>query len=100
MNKKRPCIIYSSDEINRWDCVVILPLKTLKEVTKKWFSVILPKDNINNLDVDSYTNITDIRSISKKRISKYIWKLTEKNISNIDQKMLKYFKIKKKTPNK
>ena len=91
LNKKRPCIIISNDRLNRWDCVVILPLKTIKWLNKKYFWIEIKKSSINKFEKDSYTNITDIRSVSKKRISKYIWKLEKGDLLNITKKIQKYF---------
>ncbi len=95
LNKKRPCIIYSNDEVNRWDCIVVLPLKTLKQEKINNFSIIIKPEN-NWLELLSYTNITDIRSVSKKRISKFIWKLWLDDLRIIDTKITKYF-IKQKS---
>lgn len=97
LNKQRPCIIYSTDKINRWNCLIVLPLKTLKKFSiKNNYSITVSKNNSNQLDVDSYLNITDMRSVSKKRISKYIWKIDNIDLERIDLKVLQSFWIKQK----
>lgn len=89
LNKKRPCIVISNDSINRWDCLIVLPLKTMKNEKINHFSIIIKPIN-NWLELNSYTNITDIRSISKKRISKYIWNLSFSDLQIIWNKLNKY----------
>ena len=95
LNKKRPGIITSDNRLNRWDCVVALPLKTHKTNKKQDFSVIITNNISNQLETNSYTNITDIRCISKKRISKYIGKLTTQQMEEVDKKMIKVFQLQK-----
>lgn len=94
LNKIRPCIVYSKKFANKWDTVVIIPLRSYKWKINKDLFIFLESDNENNLELNSIIDISWIRQISKKRIKGYIWKLSNEKMLKIDNKVDKIFWIK------
>ena len=95
LNKNRPCIIYSWLKYNKWNTVIILPLKSYKWKTNYLFNIFIKATKENNLKLDSIIDLSSIRQISKKRIKLKRWILEEKYLKEIDKKVLKLFQIKK-----
>jgi len=95
LNKNRPCIIYSWLKYNKWNTVIILPLKSYKGNTNYFFNVFIKATKYNNLKLDSIIDLSWIRQISKKRINLKRWVIEEKYLKEIDKKVLKLFQIKK-----
>lgn len=96
LNKTRPCIIYSKKFANFWDSVLIIPIKSYKDKQLlKDFHVFIVPTTDNKLTKDSYCDLSSIRQVSKKRINKKVWTLSENIIKEMDSKILKIFWIKK-----
>jgi len=96
LNKNRPCVVYSKRSYNNKNWVVIIPLKSLKKkkIINK-FQVKISKSKTNWLEKDSIVDIFYIKNLSTKRINKYIWKLEELYLEEIDKKIIKMFWLKK-----
>ena len=95
LNKNRPCIIYSNYFLNNWDNIIIIPLKSYKWKNNRNINIFIWWTKLNWLIKDSIVDLMWIRQISKKRVSKLIWKVDKKIIFKIDNKLLKILNIKK-----
>ncbi len=87
ITKKRPALILSNNLLNsNQKLVFVVPLTTWQEEFKKRIWLIkVDKNNINNLNVDSAINCSQIKSFSKDR-------LIEK-IGEVDEKIMKEVRI-------
>ena len=94
LNKIRPCIVYSKKYANKWNTVIVIPLKSYKW-TKTWFNILIKKTGLNKLKKDSIVDLTWIKQVSKNRIKWYIWKIENNILLQIDNKILNIFWIKK-----
>lgn len=94
LNKNRPCIIFSDYFFNKWDTIIIIPLKSYKWKINNSINIFLKTILTKWLEKDSLVDITWIRQISKKRIWKLIWKLDNEIILKINKKLLKILNIK------
>ena len=94
LNKIRPCLIYSNYYLNWWNNIIIIPIKTYKTRLNSKIQVLIKKDELNNLDVDSIASLFNIKELSKKRIIRKIWFLDKEVIKIIDNKVKKVFEIK------
>lgn len=86
VGKIRPCIILSDDDSNSiLDTIIVVPLSTQLLDDMLPFRMRLQKRG--NLDKDSDVLLNHIRTISKKRVTSYIDKITEdeycKTIQNL-----------------
>ena len=91
----RPCLIVSTDEINRKSTnVIIVPL--LKEIKYKHGSntelaynchYVLKKSKYNKLNYDSAVQCEDIRCISKSRLGKFITKVLPDDMNEIKKRL-------------
>lgn len=95
LNKNRPCIIYSNYFLNRWDTVLIIPLKSYKWYKNNNINIIIKNSKLNWLKKDSIIDLMWIKQVSKKRINKIIWKLEKEYLEKTDKKLLKILNIKK-----
>ncbi len=96
LNKERPCIVYSKRSYNTINSIIVLPLKG-KKIWKKLinkFHIEIKKSKFNYLWKDSICDIFYIRNISTKRVGKFIWKLENEYLSEIDEKISRMFDIK------
>jgi len=97
LNKNRPCIVYSKKFANKWNTVLVLPLKSFKwNKINKDISLLIYSDKSNNLFKNSIVDILWLRQVDKKRINWYIWKLDNEILSKIDKKISKIIWIKNK----
>lgn len=98
LNKKRPCIVISKASFNKWNTVIIIPVKSIKKDSRLW-SITFEID-INNtwLNQKSYVSPINIKEVSKKRLLQKIWKLNREDTLNVKNTLLKLFDIKKETP--
>lgn len=87
ITKKRPALILSNNLFNSSQKLVfVVPLTTWQEEFKKRIWLIkVDKNNINNLNVDSAINCSQIKSFSKDR-------LIEK-IGEVDERIMKEVRI-------
>jgi len=75
VNKTRPCIIVSPDEMNlNLDTVIIVPITSKKRNLPTRVKI----KKSAGLDTDSYAMIDQIRTISKKRIITEKGRLSDK----------------------
>lgn len=91
----RPCLIISTDEINRKSSnVIIVPLsKEIKykhgsstELAYDWHYV-LKKAKYNRLNYDSAVQCEDIRCVSKSRMGKFITKIRPEDMNEIKKRL-------------
>jgi mRNA interferase MazF len=77
INKTRPCLVISPDELNKYlNSVIIAPLTT----TSKNYPTRVPVSFENK---DGYIVIDQIRTIDKSRIVKVFEKISTKEIENV-----------------
>ena len=98
----RPCLIVSTDEINKKSTnVIVVPLSkeikykkgtTTKELAYPWH-YILTKSKYDKLNYDSAVQCEDIRCISKSRIGKFITKVEPEDMSEINKRLKKTLQI-------
>jgi len=95
LNKTRPFLIYSKKSFNIKWWLVWIPLKSFKwkDLIEKVQIKILKSDK-NNLEKNSICDIFYLRNISTKRVNDFIWKLEEKYLEEIDNKVKYMFDIK------
>ena len=95
LNKIRPCIIYSWYIFNNWNTALIIPLKSYKWKINNNFNTFINHSTINQLKMDSISDLCWLKQISKKRIKWFIWKLEIDQLNKIDKKLCKVLEIKK-----
>ncbi len=95
LNKTRPCLIYSTEKCNWWNNVIVIPFKSYKLELNNKINVLVKPSDYNLLIKDCYLSVTDIKSVSKKRILWKIWKIENKHLMAIDSKVVRIFWIKK-----
>ncbi len=95
LQKTRPCIIYSIQSANRWDCVICIPIKTLKQIPKHNFRVKFLPTKENGLDTLSYASLCDLRSLSKSRLWTKRWSLSPGDLARLHQYISILFGIQK-----
>lgn len=98
LNKKRPCIVISDESFNRWNTVIILPLKTIKETTKIGIISVSINFKHAHLHKSSYCACFNIREISKKRIEGHIGNIHIEDREKIKQSLSIIFWYKKNKP--
>lgn len=98
----RPCVVISNDIMNENSMnMVIAPLTNAEHKkingTDRYYllptNVMIERDGINNLDAKSIVQLEDIRSISKKRVVKYIGRFRNSDLDNLNSKLPKIFFI-------
>ena len=91
----RPCLIVSTDEINRKSSnVIIVPLSneikykhgSSTELAYDWHYV-LKKAKYNRLNYDSAVQWEDIRCVSKSRMGKFITKVRPEDMNEIKKRL-------------
>lgn len=91
----RPCLIVSTDEINRKSSnVIVVPLsKEIKykhgsntELAYDWHYV-LRKAKYNRLNYDSAVQCEDIRCVSKSRMGRFITKVSPDDMNEIKKRL-------------
>jgi mRNA-degrading endonuclease toxin of MazEF toxin-antitoxin module len=94
LNKKRPCVIISKWNYNRWNTVTIVPLRSIKENTRLWtLSFEIDIEN-TGLEKKSYITVVNIKEISKKRIFNKIWKISKIDHIKLKKALTTFFDIK------
>jgi len=96
INWVRPSIIYKNSHFTSGEDIIVIPLTSYKiNKSLDTFDVELESDKANKLKVKSYIKLRQIRSISKKRIESYIWKITDLELKNkIQDNLIKMFWMK------
>lgn len=87
LNKTRPCIIISQDVLNKWNTIIILPLKSIKITTKFWILSVKIDNKISHLRKQTFCSCFNIKEVSKKRLWQYIWTISNKDIKNIKKSL-------------
>ena len=87
INKERPCIIYSIRKLNKWNNIVVIPIKWFYDKIDNKYQILLNPDTINNLWKKSLANLMSIREVSKKRLKWKIWIIDNTKLKQIDEKM-------------
>jgi len=93
LNKKRPCLIFSTGLFNKTNTVIIIPLKSYKWKTNKSTQILIESKYLKS---KSIIDCLSIRQIDKKRINNYIWKLGKSNQNRVDKKIVRIFWLKNK----
>ena len=97
----RPCLIISTDEINKKSSnVIVVPLsKEIKfkkdsttELAYPWHFV-LYKSKYNKLSYDSVVQCEDIRCVSKSRMGQFITKIEPEDINEIKKRLKRALQI-------
>jgi mRNA interferase MazF len=90
IGKVRPCIIVSDDDENSiLDTIIVIPLSTQLIDDMLPYRVRLPKRG--NLERDSDVLINHIRTISKKRVTSKIAKITQEEYRLVIDSLCKNF---------
>ncbi len=95
LNKKRPCVIVSKSCFNKWNTVIIVPIRSIKHFSKLWSISFEIWINWTWLIKKSYLTPINIKEISKKRILKKIWKLNKEDIQKLKNALTNIFDIEK-----
>lgn len=91
----RPCLIVSTDEINKKSSnVIVVPLsKEIKykkgsgtELAYPWHYVLL-KTKYHKLTYDSTVQCEDIRCVSKSRMGKFIMKIDSEDMNEVKKRL-------------
>lgn len=97
----RPCLIVSTDQINKKSTnVIVVPLsKDIKykhgsstELAYPWHFV-LKKSKYNALSYDSVVQCEDIKCVSKSRMGKYITKINPDDMDEIKRRLKRTLQI-------
>ena len=90
LGKVRPCIIISDDEANKiLDTVIVVPLST--KLLDDMLPYRLRLNKRDNLKQDSDILLNHIRTISKKRVTSKIGKITQEEYKLIIENICKNF---------
>lgn len=86
INKIRPAIIVSNNEINQFSSVIlIVPCTTYKSGRKLYRSQVLIKSPEGGLTNDSVALSEQMRSISKTRVQEKLGQVSDKVLTKLDQ---------------
>ena len=97
----RPCLIISTDEINKKSSnVIVIPLSkeikykhgTNTELAYSWHYV-LKKSKYDKLNYDSVVQCEDIRCVSKTRMGKFITKISHDDMDEIKKRLRRTLQI-------
>lgn len=89
INKTRPCIVYSNQKYNKWNTLLIIPIKWFYWKIDKKFQILISPTEENNLWKTSLATLMSINEISKKRIKWKLWNLEKIHLNEINQKLYK-----------
>ncbi len=88
---KRPVVIVSGPTMNTaLQIIIVCPLTSVIKNIKG--CIVIQKNQINNLKKDSEVLVLQVRTISKKRLSKKIGNITKDQIEQIKQGIDLYLK--------
>lgn len=74
--KVRPCLIVSSDSLNKGQMIFVAPF--LKGVQPRFYAVNVNPTKVNNLDIERRVDLRQMRSVDKSRFKKKLGRLEEK----------------------
>lgn len=90
VNGERPSILYKWSQNTFGEDVIVIPLTSVvQEKMVDKFDVFVPKDEPNKLYQNSYARIRQIRSVSLKRLGKYVGTITDEYVINAINKNVK-----------
>jgi len=90
VGKVRPCIVISDNESNQiLDTIIVMPLST--QLIDDMLPFRLRLEKRENLEKDSDILINHIRTISNKRVTSFIGKITEDEYELIIENLCKNF---------
>jgi len=93
LNKKRPCVVISSDPFNSGNTIVVAPIKSIKNYSKNWVISVFIDIDWTNLEKESFVSISNIREVSKRRLVKKIWKIKKEDMVKVKKSLSVYFRI-------
>lgn len=94
IQKTRPAVIVSDDELGILPLRVIVPLTDWKEhFTKAVWQVKIETDGENNLTKTSSADCFQVRSVSKERFVRKIGAVSDEKMSEIEKALAKVLKI-------
>lgn len=90
MQKKRPCIVISPDEMNAYvRTVIIIPLtSTSRELPTRVLIKATTQSGLNN---DSYAAIDQIKTVDKSRLGNLIGEISESERHDVTSVLLNLF---------
>lgn len=90
MNKTRPCLIVSPDEMNDVQkTVIVVPITSKKrELPTRIFIKATPK---NRLDEDSYAVLDQIKTIDKLRVMRVKGRISEEELEEVCETLQQMF---------
>lgn len=88
--KTRPCLIVSSDTLNKGQMVFIAPF--LKGLQPRFYAVNVEPSQVNNLDIERRVDLRQMRSVDKTRFKQKLGRLEEKYHSSIHKALDVLFK--------
>ena len=90
-NNKRPAIIISNKSFSWWWNIIVVPITKLLDSKNILNTDIIIEDK--NLNYKSIIKLNNIRDISKKRLVRKLWRLSDEILKNIDLKLKAIFDI-------
>lgn len=90
MQKTRPCLVISPDEMNAYvRTVVIIPLTSISRAIPT--RVLIKATAQSGLNKDSYAAIDQIKTVDKSRLGNYIGTISESEKHNVTDVLLDMF---------
>ena len=90
MQKTRPCLIVSPDEMNNsLRTVIIVPLtSSVKDIPTRVLIKATPQSGLNN---DSYAVLDQLKTVDKTRISGYVGEISEEEKRKVSDTLKEMF---------
>lgn len=93
LNKTRPCVVVSKAVFNKWNTLIIVPIRSLKKDSKIWSVSFEIQIEETGLFKKSYVTPINIQEISKKRLLKKKWKMQKWDIQKLKKALASIFEI-------
>ncbi len=89
VNGSRPSLIYKHSDNTLGEDVTVIPLTSATQQKQSdKFDVFVPKDESNQLFVNSFARLRQLRSVSLKRIGKQVGTLTDEHVMAAIEKLM------------
>jgi len=89
IKKSRPGVVFQNDEVtNQVKTVIVLPFTSNLKRKGLPYALFIPKSKENGLEKDSIILCHQIRAVDKTRLNKKIGRLNDKQISELELKLL------------
>ena len=88
--KTRPCLVVSSDTLNKGQMVFIAPF--LKGTQPRFYAVNVEPSKVNNLDIERRVDLRQMRSVDKMRFKQKLGRLEEKYHASVNKALDILFK--------